>query len=85
MSTITKNKPISVTEGHLTATDKRNISAILDSRRFLSAEGYLVNGRKHYVITPDEFPSYTVTVTHTETSMFGRSERVKHTAKFDRY
>jgi hypothetical protein len=68
-----------VTGAHLTATDKRNILAILGQPgfEFFTDRAYRVNGRKAYSLTKPTSDRVEVVIAETETDGFGR--RVERT------
>lgn len=70
---------------HLTATDKRNIRAVLAQPSFIPGQSYKVNGRKSYTLSPcgtDPESSFVVEVAQTEIDGFGRRSVRKDLASF---
>jgi hypothetical protein len=61
-----------VTGAHLTATDKRNIAAVLAHPGFVAGQRYQVNGRKSYVVTVDADGRHEVATSETEIDGYGR-------------
>ena len=74
-----------VTGSHLTATDRRNVAAVLDSPGFELNRPYRVNGRKVYQIDRTDQPGrLQVTVSHwTSANWESRRELRKSRSEFD--
>ena len=72
-----------VTGSHLTATDRRNVAAVLDSPGFELNRPYRVNGRKVYRIDRDG-DRWAVSVTETEVDGYGRRIDRTYRSQFSR-
>ena len=68
-----------ITGSHLTATDKRNINAVMAHGGFTLGETYKVNGRKSYSIEQAGEGRYVVTIRQAEVGDFGRFIRTDRT------
>jgi hypothetical protein len=71
-----------VTGAHLTATDKRNICAVLAHPSFVAGQAYKVNGRKSYVVTVGADGRCEVATSHVEIDGYGRRHERTYRSQF---